>query len=223
MQQQLFVLIPSSDRDDSNAVTGPYQGAWDTIQCSLYRTVERTRVGPLVITEVPSISDAIWTWYSDLLLSDRAKVFLESRVSGCSFYQSALSPAVAARIERLWELHVTGFAGFAAGEIEVSSRCDECGIYSYTVHSPFSQLVDLSKWDGSDVFTIWPFPHIQICTQKAAAVFGADQMEGVAPIPIEEFELAGGSGAPGLPAAWLDEAAVRRLLNDPDYMNVLLS
>lgn len=223
MREQFFVLTPSSERDENVAVTDPNQRAWDTISCSLYGTVESRRVGPLRIVEVPSITGAIWTWYSDLLLNDRAKALVECCVSGCTFYQAELSEAVARRIQPLWELRTTGFAGFAAGAIEVTSRCAECGIYSYAVHSPFSQLVDLRKWDGSDVFTIWPFPRLQICTEKAAAIFRADEMNGIAAIPIDEFELTGASAAPGLPSAWLDQAAIRRLLDDSDYMNVLLS
>jgi hypothetical protein len=76
----------------------------------------------------------------------------------------------------------------------------------------------MTKWDGSDIFTIWPFPKIHICTQRAAAMFRSGDVDGVAAIPIDEFDLGDGSAAPGIPAARLDEQAVQRLMADPDYM-----
>jgi hypothetical protein len=153
---------------------------------------------------------------------EHVKQTVERKISGCEFLPVALSGEAALRLENLWELRVTGFAGFASATAEITtrSRCDECGIYSYFIHSRFSDIVDMSKWDGSDMFTIWPFPNVPICTDDAAKFFQRNNIDGVAMIPIEEFEF-GGSAAPGLPSAWLDENAIQRLMDDRDYMNAI--
>ena len=191
--------------------------------CSLYASVQERRIGPLYVREAPSTRGIVWSWYSDLLVYDRAKHIIEASVSGCSFRPVAFFDGVAPPPEPLWEMLTTGFAGFAAisSGVDARTRCDECGIYSYTVTAPFAKLVDMAKWDGSDIFTIWPFPRIQICTEKGAAVFRRGDIDGIAAIPIEEFDLVDGSAAPGLPSAWLDERAVRRLMADPDYMTAI--
>lgn len=223
MTNQFFVLTPASDRDDTRAVIDQRQPAWETVQCSLYGNVERRRIGPLAISEIPSAQGIVWTWYSDLLATDRVRRVVESSISGCSFLPVTVSGRTALSTPCLWEMRVTGFAGFAsaAGGLDVRSRCDECGIYSYSVPTPFASLIDTTKWDGSDLFTIWPFPRIQICTRKAAMVLRQSDIGGVATIPIEDFDLMSGSAAPGLPSAWLDEVAVDRLMADADFINAI--
>lgn len=221
---QLFVLSPASHNDEDYALIDESRPAWETVQCSVFRTVETRRIGPLVVSEVPLTGHGvIWTWYLDVLVRDFVKGVIESCLSGCSFVPAEIGGDAPPQRARLWELHTNGFAGFAAGagDVNVRSRCDECGIYSYTTGAPFSQLIDPAKRDGSDVFTIWPFPRIHICTEKAASVLRRSDVDGIAIIPIEEFELVSASAAPGLPAAYLDSGAQQRLMNDPDFINAI--
>jgi hypothetical protein len=126
--------------------------------------------------------------------------------------------------ERLFEVGITGFAGFATPPhgVNIRERCDECGIYSFSFDDPFASLIDQRKWDGSDFFTIWPLPKIQICTAKAVAALRGYNVSGVAAIPIEEYELIGHTAAPGLPSARLEDGPLRGLMDDRDYMNALL-
>jgi hypothetical protein len=188
----------------------------------MYATVRTRRVGPLVVSDMPDEDDVVWTWYSDMLVYDRVKQIFE-QLSGCSFASVAFSDGSLEPAEPLWELRVTGFAGFAgAGRgVDVRSRCDECGIYSYTFDGPFADLIDLRKWDGSDIFTVWPFPYRRVCTAKAADVLRNNGVRGIALVPIEDFDLPPNSAAPGLPSAQLDVDAARRLMNDPDYMDAV--
>ena len=223
VNNQRFVLCSSSECDDAHAILHPNQQALNTVRRLIFSSVDSRRIGPLVVSDLPSGPDVIWTWYSDLLMYDHVKRTVERKISGCGFLPVALSGAAALRLENLWELRVTGFAGFASptAEITTRSRCDECGIYSYFIHSRLSDIVDMSKWDGSDIFTIWPFPNVRICTDDAAKFFQRNDIDGLAVIPIEEFELFGGSAAPGLPSAWLTEDAIQRLMNDRDYMDAI--
>jgi hypothetical protein len=125
----------------------------------------------------------------------------------------------------LWELRVTGFGGFvdARSGVEVAYGCEECAVYSFRIKSSFAKLVDIRKWDGSDIFTIWPFPSIRICTDRVVKVVASNQLRGVATIPIEEFgDVEDIPISPGIPSATLSEHAVATLLNDVDFVETIL-
>jgi len=223
MRPQFFVLAPSSERDEARAILDDSRPAWETIWCSHgHGMVKTRRTGPLVVSELPSQRDAVWTWFADLLVYDRVKRIIEVQLSGCTFAAVAFAAGCSPPREPLWELQVTGFAGFAATRgIEVIPRACGCGTYRFNFVGAFADLIDPRKWDGSDLFTIWPFPRLQLCAEKAAHILRCNDTSGIAVIPIDDFEVPANSAAPGLPSAWLDDDAVRRLMGDPDYMEAV--
>jgi hypothetical protein len=138
-----------------------------------------------------------------------------------------LSPAfVADQLEDdppvLWQLHITGFAGFASSgaSIEVARYCAEHRAATYNVSGTFHEMIDLQKWDGSDIFTIWPYPLIYIATSRFKTFICKQGLTGVKFLSVLEEELVG-KASPGLPQQWLSPESVRRLLNDRDLLTVL--
>jgi hypothetical protein len=161
------------------------------------------------------------------MVTDRVKyIFEREKITGCKF-EPVMSlgaiPPLAAPI-RLWELRVTGFTGFAdtARGVVIRVRCDDCGLYSYTLGGPFASLVKESSWDGSDVFTMWPFPAVQIGTERVRDVIVRYNVPGVALMPIEEFEVPNGHAAPGFPSEWLNDAALKKLMADGDFSEAVM-
>ena len=222
-----YYVLQSPDESEGSFATSVFDGRdAEYIQCDVYGNVEIRRHGPVEITSIPTRKhDFVWTWYSDLLATDRARnALLADGISGCSFVEASLPASVRARgtQDRLWEVCVIGFAGFAdpSGGVYIRDRCDECGLYSYTFRSSFSTLLNSAKWDGSDIFTFWPFPRVKICTDRMADLIRRSGLSGVALFPIEEFEVPNGDAAPGMPEDILSEVAVARLRSDPDYLRI---
>jgi hypothetical protein len=232
MTQKFLVLEPTYENDDSHASVGNFDMAWTGQECSVYATLKVKRKERLVVTPpIASCGDFIWTWYSDILMNTRAaEAFERFQITGYSAEPVTIrhsNDTAGTRTTSLQELRVTGFAGFAdtRGGVDVLQGCPECGAYTFRFRSPFWTLVNEEKWDGSDLFTVWPFPGIVLCTEQVLLAIERFELTGITVIPIEEFELApnrSGGASPGIPSASLDESAVRRLLDDRDYLETLL-
>jgi len=196
----------------------------ETRHCPTYATVSVRRGSALAVKDVPENGDDFkWTWYSDLLVSEKARsAFDEARITGCGFARAIVDGNESSESGPLWEVCVTGFAGFAKGDVVVSDRCDECRIYSYSIPAyGFRDMLDLTKWDGSDVFAIWPFPLTYIATQRVAETIARHCLTGIAVVPIDEEFVKSGGGAPGMPSFWLSDEAAVRLEADPDYQRAI--
>jgi hypothetical protein len=110
------------------------------IRCPINEMHARSgrRVGSLnLILPKKFHGDYIWTWYSDLLLNDRAlELFRKNQFTGFEvestrsrYKGSDLSPP------RLWELRVTGWGGLANPEsgivLDEPNCCDACQFLAY--------------------------------------------------------------------------------------------
>jgi hypothetical protein len=190
---QFYVLRPDLRAENSRVSLGEPM-PWVTKPCSVYTSLTVSRRGLTIEAPRDRSLNFLWTWYSDLLVNQTARELLDrNSVSGCAFRRvvvtdrsssiSTVAPLC------LWELEVTGFGGFVNARVgaEVENACEECSAYSFRMEGPFSNLIDVEKWDGSDIFSIWPFPSIRICTMRVVEVIGSGHMTGVVAIPIEEF------------------------------------
>lgn len=224
MYPDLFVLR-NCEADYFAELDSVYSG-WETMQCGVHRLTIVKRVGPLVVQSVPPVAakrDAVWTPWGDLLLTDRAKRHIEGRLSGCTFRAAEFAPSFSGPKSILWEFVVDGFGGFARpkGGIAVCDACEQCGAYTYVVGDSLEALVDPDKWDHSDVFVIWPFPRIAICSAKAREACAG--MRGVTPVPIGDFQFTGlRTATPGRPESWLSTKALSRLMTDQGFIEVVL-
>jgi hypothetical protein len=120
--------------------------------------------------------DFVWTWYGECLLQDHLLGLL--RQQGFSGFE--VKPVIARfehsseRWPRLWELILTGWAGMAKPEsgirLDETESCMICGNLRYTGLTDAAQLIDESKWDGSDFFMVWPMPKFVFVTERVVTV-----------------------------------------------------
>lgn len=219
-RENFFVLRPARDSDRAFAWTDDVGTKWDEEMCPLFGSLAKRRLTPLSIQGRPKIGDDfIWTWYHDVLATSTGMARLRERgITGCEFAEVLVARQGAEDHRQLWELRVTGFAGFARpATLSVLERCCEHEAFSYSITSPFHELLDLQKLDGADLFIVWPFPLIRICTPRLADALRSDALAGIKLAPIRDFKLAGATAAPGIPSASLAEPARRRLEADVDY------
>ena len=129
----------------------------------------------------PKMGDFVATVFSDWLITDRvATIFKEHKLTG---YE--LHPVKICNIKlgfNLWELVVTGNAGRAHPDsgIYVKEHCEYCGS---TVYSPIKKgvgiIVDETRWDGSDFFTIDEYWKYVLVTEKVKKIIEENNLEGV--------------------------------------------
>lgn len=233
IRSKFYVVEPSSHRDNARASVENYDSAWSRKDCTTYHSLAVKRAERLTVTPpAGSEADFIWSWYSDVLMNDRAREALSSSdVSGYSAVsvevRNPRRGAGAGATANLWELQIHGFAGFAdaSGCVEVLQGCAECGAFTFRFHSPFYKLLNEEKWDGTDLFTIWPFPRIVLCSGRILKVIENYALTGISVIPIEEFELTASESrgvSAGMPSAYLDESGLKRLMRDGDYLEALM-
>jgi hypothetical protein len=138
----------------------------------------------------------VWTWSSECLLQDHVVELF--RANGLTGFE--VKP-VSVRLKnddgevrpKLWELVVVGWAGLTPAQsgIKIVSHCDACG---HTVYSSFTtpeKLIDESKWDGSDLFIIWPLPRYIFVTERVVRLAREKNMAGVVVRPVRELPYRG--------------------------------
>ena len=119
------------------------------------------------------VEDFVWTWHSECLIQDHVLDFFHT--SGFSGFDVKPVKAKFKRAAnddppRLWELIVTGWAGMASAEsgIKLTEECRGCGLLVYSGWTDSSKLIDVSQWDGSDFFIVWPMPKFIFVTDRVA-------------------------------------------------------
>ena len=130
------------------------------------------------------VEDFVWTWHSECLIQDHVLDFF--RTSGFSGFDVKPVKAKFKRAAnddppRLWELIVTGWAGMASPEsgVELTKQCRECGLLRYSRCTNPGRLIDISQWDGSDFFMVWPLTRFVFVTDRVAAVVRKNKLSGV--------------------------------------------
>jgi hypothetical protein len=130
------------------------------------------------------IEDFVWTWLSECLVQDHVlELFRKSGFTG--FDVKPVKAKFKHRSEheppRLWELIVTDWAGMASAEsgIKLTKECRECGLLRYSRCENPAKLIDISQWDGSDFFMVWPLPKFIFVTERVAQVIRDNRLAGV--------------------------------------------
>jgi hypothetical protein len=149
-----------------------------------------------VILQGTEVDDFVWTWFSECLVQDGVvRLFRKHRISGWT-----VKPAKArfrrskGRPPQLWEFIVTGWGGLAprASGIRLKKWCRHCG---HTFYSPLwrpTNLIDPKKWDGSDIFIVWPLPMFILVAEKVVSLLQEHQLTGWTAAPVEKLRLRGG-------------------------------
>jgi hypothetical protein len=169
------------------------------IECPVDRSHRRVRgkVIPPLHIEVTSkdISDFLWTYMSDCLISTRAVEFLrEVGVHSfttrplCLYDKKTSDPIIEHPYQ---ELVVTGWGGIAPEEsgIRLIKKCNYCKLLEYSGYIHPENLVNYQEWDGSDLFTIWPMPRYRFVTNRLKALLEEQCISGLRYIPISELEV----------------------------------
>jgi hypothetical protein len=167
-----------------------------------------------VVLPDSEVEDFVWTWYSECLIQDRTLELLRS----CRFTGFEVKP-VRARFGRsakqppnLWEIVLTGWAGMAKPEsgirFDESKSCPVCSYFRYTGLSNPEQLIDESRWDGSDFFMVWPMPTHVFATNRVIHTVREYHLTGIQVMPVSKLEKSEGY-TPGRLSYWMPENQAR--------------
>ncbi len=161
------------------------------------------------------LEDFVWVETGECLLQDRVlEVFRQEGVTGFD-----VQP-VKARFEKskkmpppLWELKVRGWSGMAKPEsgirLNKAKCCEACGKIRYTGLTNPSKLMDLSQWDGSDFFIIWPLPRYNFVTDRLKRIIERHHLTGAEFTAMRDLETTDGFGPPRLRSIFPEEQAKR--------------
>jgi hypothetical protein len=94
----------------------------------------------------------------------------------------------------VWELVVTGWGGLApkSSGVKLKKWCRHCG---HTYYSPLwkpTNLVDSTKWDGADIFIVWPLPRFILVTDRVVSLLKKHAITGWTATSVENLILRGG-------------------------------
>ena len=72
--------------------------------------------------------------------------------------------------------------------LDEAKSCSVCGHLRYTELLNAEQLIDESKWDGSDFFMVWPLPKYVFVTERVVNVIREHHLTGVRIVPVSELK-----------------------------------
>lgn len=165
------------------------------------------------------VQDFVWTWYSECLVQDRVvEIFQAKGFTGYDLrpVRARFKRSVGREPPRLWELIVTGWGGMASKEsgIKLIERCEGCGRTVYSGSSNPGALIDVSQWDGSDFFIVWPLPKFIFVTDRVAQAIRENRLTGAMLTQPKDLDLSGGllgTFSPGRLSDWMPEERARQL------------
>ena len=174
---------------------------WEWIKCPVHDGHQRAgkRIGELSV-ELPggAVQDFVWTWLSECVVQDSVLELLRSHgLTGWEVrpVRARFKRSMDREPPRLWELVVTGWAGMASPKsgIHVVKRCDACGLVNYSAgNNPNpGSLIDMSQWDGSDIFMVWPLPRHIFVTGRLAQLLHDHRLTGARLRFLDEVNLTG--------------------------------
>lgn len=163
------------------------------------------------------VQDFVWTWYNECLIQDHVlDLFNKKKVTG--FEVKPVKVKFKRKTDRkppkLWELIVTGWAGIAppTSGIKLIEHCDACGSMKYSGCTYPDKLIDVSQWDGSDVFVVWPATRYIFITDRVAQVISENRLCGaVLKQPGELRFSSSGTLSSRRLSYWMPEARAREL------------
>ena len=178
----------------------------ESIACPTHQGHRRAgrRVSQLAITLPDAeIADFVWTWAGELLVAEHVvSGLLSARITGFDVHP------VSVRLRRtgvtppeVFELRVTGWGGVAPSEsgvvLDRTKSCADCGLLIYTAFTDPAKLVSESRWDGSDVFLVWPLPKYVFVTKRVVELIKTKGWKGVSIQRLEDLKSATTELSPG--------------------------
>ena len=193
MPPRFWVLRPAKSRP---AGVDPEKIVVRHIKCPVNPAHNGTRglkSGLSIVLPSKHVGDFVWTWFSQVLIGDRARAFLrEHRFTGYRLKQAGarFRKAEYGLPPPLRELKVTGWAGMAAPEsgVELVDACKVCGMLEYRI-SDCSRLISPRRWDGADIFMVWPMPLFIFLSDRAGTLLRSAKFTGISVLPAEEIRL----------------------------------
>ncbi len=174
----------------------------ESIECPIYGKMHQRggkRLTDLnIVLPDDEVDDFVWTWQSECMVQNRTLELLRS----CGLTGFVVKPVLARfvrsakAVPQLWELVLTGWGGMAKSEagihLDELKSCPECGLLQYTGLSNARQLIDETKWDGSDFFMVWPLPRYVFVTERVIRIVREHRLTGVQITPLSELKRTDG-------------------------------
>jgi hypothetical protein len=177
---------------------------------------------PLKVVGNPRpMTDFEWTVYSDAIVTeDVGRVLKSSGFSGfelkpVEFFSTTETPFGRDSLE----LKVTGWGGMASpgSGIRILKKCSYCGRSVFSEYTRKNNLFDIDKWDGSDVFLIWPMPRYIFVVEEVAKCVLNSGWSGVCVSEMNELpKLIAGTFTPGHIEDWYDKEKAAEILTEFD-------
>ncbi|MBK7140494.1 MAG: hypothetical protein IPH75_00265 [bacterium] len=167
-------------------------------------------------TKVPPI---FWTWASECVITEQvAELFDRENVTG---YR--LEKVVATGVRRgskdlstvppLYELIVTGWGGMAspASGVKLVHKCGGCGYTKFSGVKDPAKLIDITQWDESDLFIIWPMPKYYLISPRLKQILKRNHLRQFKLVPPDQLFFVTGEFAPGTLCEYFGEKRGRIL------------
>lgn len=164
---------------------------WFGIKCPEYEEHQRSgkRIGELKIDiKTKKVGDFMSTFLSEWIISNKAyNIFLKNSIKGYEVKPIKISSNELSNT--FWEFRVTGSGGDANPDsgIYLKMECQYCGLKKYSAYEN-GIIIDETRWDGSDIFTITGYERIILVTEKVKSVIEKNGLKGVKFIPSHELE-----------------------------------
>jgi len=154
--------------------TSRYRAEWAHDEMRLGEGGGKRLTDLSIVLPGDSIQDFVWTWYSECCVQQHVlEMFRNEGFTGFEIkpvrarYEKSSSPP-----PPLWELVITGWGGMAAEESGIKLNEEESCLarhyYRYTGTDHPERIIDVSRWDGSDFFMVWPLPRFVFITDRVA-------------------------------------------------------
>jgi hypothetical protein len=194
MQDQVYVFRRDEFVNcDAEVVVGR---PWEPIICPAepdHRNSWRPP-GPITIDlEESGRTECLWTLMSDCLLGEAVIDELQgNRVTGFATNGVRTVGHSPSGINYS-QFSAIGWGGIApeSSGIHVVEGCRHCGYKRYSPPLHMDKLFDELRWDGSDVFMIWPMTKFIFVVQRVKDILDELGVSGLKLLPIEELKLKG--------------------------------
>jgi hypothetical protein len=147
------------------------------------RFIKRPLYTMAILTRKPqSMEDILWGSYSTKMLTNKA---LQALNEGCitGFTYVTISARYHKKKEQIdyppiHRINITGWGGVCPEEsgCKLIDRC-KCGMMTFSRVEDCSKEFDISQWDGSDMFRVWPIGST-IVTNKVYDIVNANKLKG---------------------------------------------
>lgn len=175
-----------------------------------------------VILPSHRLPDIMWTWLSEVVITDRlAEILEKSKLTGYDLRPVQVTKIKRgerdiSKLPRLWELRQTGWAGMVPPKsgVKLRENCPGCGHLRYSHVKDASKVVDESQWDGSDFFMVWPLAKWVFVTERVREVFRHHNIKGQQFIPFPDVVYTKDDFSPGRLSFYMPDDRAK-LLGEP--------